>query len=464
MTLIISSSRFAEFKAYLENNGFSFEERPYQAFLAKKKGVTVNLYLNGKIVIGGAEQTEKSKVEDYLASLEASQVEKAVKEYPSIEVSGTRIGTDEVGKGDYFGPLVIGGVLANENQVNKLQTLGVKDSKALSDVTIKNLSVQINKILEPSQRDIILIRPLKYNMLHKDLGNVNGILGWGHARAIENLLSGNAECEYAVADQFGDQSYIEKALMQRGKKITLIQSPKAEREIAVAAASILARSVFIDEMREMSKTYGLDFPKGSTDVIPTATKFVEMYGGQALVNVAKTHFATTKQIPNVGQVQAPNPAPFQEQLPTIDAKISREIRLECYSLIDSFEPEMRKFIETKLRTLFGDEWWDKGVDIQIRRKAEAQRDKEKARGVEAELIDCLDMDHYRLIMTDSPNWKSIFGPVFKDEAALLARLKILKDIRNPVAHSRGLLKYADKLGVVSAIQWLNSKIKGEIGI
>ena len=150
-------------------------------------------------------------------------------DYPAIEVSGSRIGTDEVGKGDYFGLLVIGGVLVTEAQVKQLQELGVKDSKALSDTTIKNLAVHIRKILPVTQREVIVINPIKYNMLHKEMGNINGLLGWGHARAIENLAAAYPTCEVAVADQFGDQSYIEKALMQKGKRINLIQSPKAEK-------------------------------------------------------------------------------------------------------------------------------------------------------------------------------------------------------------------------------------------
>lgn len=300
MTLLISSDKFAEFRAYLEKNGYVFEDRAYQQFLAKKAGIVINLYTNGKIVLGGADQAERTRVEEYLCSLEASQAVKLVKEYPAIEVSGTRIGTDEVGKGDYFGPLVVGGVIANDAQVEQLQELGVKDSKALSDTTIKTLAVKIRKFLQPAQHTFILINPAKYNMLHKEMGNnVNRILGWGHARAIENLLIANPVCKTAIADQFGDQSYIEKALMRNGKKINLIQSPKGEREATVAAASILARAELVDRFYEMNNTYGLTFPKGSTDVIETAKKFVLNYGDRALLNVAKVHFSITQKIPNI---------------------------------------------------------------------------------------------------------------------------------------------------------------------
>lgn len=303
MTLLLSSNKFGEFKAYLEKNGYTFEDRAYQQFLARKVGIVINLYLNGKIVFGGADQAEKTRVEEYLGSLRVSQVVKHVKEYPAIEVSGTRIGTDESGKGDYFGPLVIGGVIASEAQAKQLQKLGVKDSKDLSNTAIENLAISIREVLQQTQYKVIPITPIKYNELHKTMEkNVNLILGWGHARAIKDLLATNPACKTAVVDQFGDQSYIKKALGRKGETLTLIQSPKAEREVTVAAASILARSKFVDRMREMSKTYRMEFPMGSTNVIPSAEKFVLSYGGRALPNVAKVHFSITSKIPNLTAV------------------------------------------------------------------------------------------------------------------------------------------------------------------
>jgi ribonuclease HIII len=318
MTLKVSSAKFSDFKAYLETNGYSFEERPYQQFLAKKPDIVINLYTNGKVVFGGTNTIERQRVEEYLGSLGAADVAKHVKEYAPIQVSGTRIGTDEVGKGDYFGPLVIGGVIASEAQARQLKEIGVRDSKSLSDTTIKDIAVKVRQILRSTQFEVIVIGPLKYNMLHRDMQNVNGILGWGHARAIENLLAKDPACQTAIADQFGDLSYIERALMRQGKKVNLIQTPGGEREISVAAASVLARSEFIDRMREMSETYGMQFPKGSTNVIPTAERFVLKYGDRALLNVAKIHFSITRKIANVSldELQkASAPAPHSRTPP-----------------------------------------------------------------------------------------------------------------------------------------------------
>lgn len=249
--------------------------------------------------MGGANASERVRIEDFLKSLDVSRVTKTPKKYPEIQVSGSRIGTDEVGKGDYFGPLVVGGVAADEAQCKQLREIGVKDSKTLSDATISDLAVQICQVLNLRQREIIVIPPEKYNKFHREWGNANSILAWGHARAIENLAEANPICETAIADQFGNKSYIEKALMQKGRELTLVQSPKGEREITVAAASIIARARFVGQMSKMSQAYGINFPKGATVVIPTAALFIQKFGSRALLNVAKVDFKTTHAIPGI---------------------------------------------------------------------------------------------------------------------------------------------------------------------
>jgi len=301
MTLIIQQEKFEPFKDYLTKKSFSFEERPHQYFLARKEGLVVNLYLNGKIVLAGKDDNEKKAIETYLTSHQAEQHIKNKKEYSSIDVSGARIGTDEAGKGDYFGPLVIAGVLADEYLVMNLKEMGVKDSKNLADTTVQNLAVHLKKMVGAKKYTVIVIGPNKYNTLHEKMKNVNKILGWGHARAIENLLKNNQDCKTAISDQFGDVSFIENSLMKHGKQIELIQTPKAEREITVAAASILARGEFLKRMNEMSESYDFKFPKGATDVIPMAEKFVAAYGSDALPDVAKIHFKTTKKITNISK-------------------------------------------------------------------------------------------------------------------------------------------------------------------
>jgi ribonuclease HIII len=299
MTYIIPAQSYQSLQEFLEDNDYSFEDRPHQIFLARKKGLVINLYSNGKIVIAGTDVAERQRLEEFLATIEAQTSTKVAKAYAAIEAVGTRIGTDEAGKGDFFGPLVIAGALANESQASLLAQLGVKDSKALSDGSIMKLALAIKHLLGPKQYSVITIGPSKYNQLFKQMKNLNRLLAWGHARAIENLLESHRDCHLAIADQFGDQSYIEQALLKRGQTIQLIQTPKAEREITVAAASILARNAFVASLQELNARYKFAFPRGATTVIVSAEQFVEKYGARALFEVAKVHFKTSKKIKNL---------------------------------------------------------------------------------------------------------------------------------------------------------------------
>lgn len=207
------------------------------------------------------------------------------------------IGVDESGKGDFFGPLVIAGVISNENINEELTKLGVKDSKKLSDKRVKQLA---EKIKEICIYNVVVIKPKRYNELTENL-NLNKLLAWGHARVIENLLEEavfrNLECSKAVSDQFGDEEYLLKALMQMGKKIKIIQMHKAEVDIAVASASIIARAEFLKQIEILSKKYNFDFPKGASQrVVDFANEFVKKYGKSELLNVAKIHFRTMRLI------------------------------------------------------------------------------------------------------------------------------------------------------------------------
>jgi ribonuclease HIII len=296
MTFQLTEEQKNKLRQYLETRGFSFETQPHQEFLARKDTVAVNLYTNGKVVFGGSNKAGIQEIKDFLLSIGSVEVPEKEKEYPPIAVSGTRIGTDEAGKGDYFGPLVITGVLITADKEQELSKLGVKDSKTLRETTISNLSFEIRRMLNSDDYEVILISPITYNILYQKLGNLNKILGWGHARAIENLLSTGKYCKVAIADQFGDQRYIENALMRKGREIELIQVPKAERDLAVAAASIVARDTFVCKLREMGESFRTVFPKGSSNVVEFGKQFVKENGVDALLHVAKVHFSLTREI------------------------------------------------------------------------------------------------------------------------------------------------------------------------
>ncbi len=215
------------------------------------------------------------------------------------EIPLPHIGTDESGKGDYFGPMVVAGVWIDEPAVVKLETLGVRDSKLLSDQRCQDLAAEIRIVCNEKFVEVE-IPPERYNELYdqfkKERKNLNHLLAWGHARAIESLLEKNP-CSYAVADQFGNERFILSKLMEKGKKLQLIQTPKAERYTAVAAASILARDRFLLRLEKLGREYGIVLPKGASDlVIQPALDIIRKRGFDELKRVAKLHHKTTQKI------------------------------------------------------------------------------------------------------------------------------------------------------------------------
>lgn len=455
----LAKENFETFRQFLGLEGFSFEERPNQLFLARKPGAVINLYTSGKVVLGGSDENALKSVLsllDQLGAIDARKEEMAPP--PSIDVTGTRIGTDEVGKGDYFGPLVVAGVLVTPETEAQLKALGVRDSKTLSDTTITNKAIQIRKIVGRKNCEEICISPLRYNLLYQKLRNVNRILGWGHARAIENLLHSDTECDKAIADQFGDQSYIQNALMRKGREIRLVQVPKAERDVAVAAASVLARDTFIRKIREIQEAYLLDFPKGASHVLEFGKNLVRTHGVGVLQNVAKLHFSTTKQvtdgiIPTV-KAEVETIADLESVSKEPASRELREARLELFNLIISFEEELRRFVRERLEAAFGPGWWEKCVDEQVRKKCEGRVSTEFKKGRKVDPADCLDFEHYWLILTARENWDHVFAKHFKDKHRLQARLTILKDIRDPVSHARGVFGQKEIAEAVASIYHL----------
>ncbi len=203
------------------------------------------------------------------------------------------IGTDESGKGDYFGPLVVAGVFVPDDQQEVLAELGVKDSKRCTDNRVRELADLLKKGYKHS---VVVIGPEKYNELYSKFRNLNKLLAWAHSRTIENIL-GEVNCSSVLTDQFGDKSFVLNALMKRGKNIELIQKPKAEEDIAVAAASILARAEFLKRLYFLSQDMGMDLPKGASRLVDEAgLKLVKLSGVQALDKAAKKHFKITGRI------------------------------------------------------------------------------------------------------------------------------------------------------------------------
>jgi ribonuclease HIII len=201
------------------------------------------------------------------------------------------IGVDESGKGDYFGPLVIAACYVGPEHLAELD--GVKDSKKLTDPIALRLATQIKRVCPHA---VVAIGPQKYNELYEKFRNLNKLLAWGHAQAIENVLKTQA-AEYALSDEFakgGEE--VRRALTKKGIQIELRSAVRAEADIAVAAASILARAEFLNRLQRLSEEVGIALPKGATNVIPAGNRVLATKGREALTRVAKLHFKTTQQL------------------------------------------------------------------------------------------------------------------------------------------------------------------------
>jgi ribonuclease HIII len=295
-THALSNEQARKLRALLEELGFEFAPKEWTNFFAQKNKLSVAVYEKGpKVLVQG------KGVEEFVQfELEPKILGEAILGYEEVhspEMFEPHFGVDESGKGDFFGPLVISGVYVDRGIAHKLLDAGVADSKRISsDTRIRALADTIRKT---SQRlvETVLIGPAKYNELYEKFGNLNRLLGWGHARVIENLLARKPGCLRSLSDQFADARVIKDSLMRHGSNIDLQQRPRAESDIAVAAASIIAREGFINWLERKGKELGLRLERGvSPGVKETAKKLVEMGGPEALREVAKVHFRTAHEI------------------------------------------------------------------------------------------------------------------------------------------------------------------------
>jgi ribonuclease HIII len=206
-------------------------------------------------------------------------------------------GSDEAGKGDFFGPLITAGFcMENEEVRNDLVNMGVCDSKKLNDRQICELA---KKLHAKYKNNIAVIQPSveKYNNLYTSFNNLNLLLGWSHARVMEELKDRFEQINLAIFDKFAEKSVVTRFL-KKYKDLNVEALVHGEdRNIAIAAASIIARDCFVRKMGDLSRTYGIKIPFGAGNiVIKVGKEFVKKYGKKNLINVAKTHFKTMREL------------------------------------------------------------------------------------------------------------------------------------------------------------------------
>ncbi len=291
----LTKEQATKLRALLEELGFEFSPKQWTIFFAQKNKLSVAVYEKGpKVLVQGRGVEEFVQFE--LEPKILGEAKLGYEEVHSPEMFQPHFGVDESGKGDFFGPLVIAGVYVDPGIARKFLDAGVVDSKRIgSDARIRTLADMIRKS-SLCLVETVLIGPAKYNELYEKFGNLNRLLGWGHARVIENLLARKPGCLRSLSDQFADAGVIRASLLKHGRKIAIEQRPRAESDIAVAAASIVAREAFINWLDRKSKELGLRLQRGvSPGVKESARKLVEMNGPGALREVAKVHFRTAHE-------------------------------------------------------------------------------------------------------------------------------------------------------------------------
>jgi len=267
------------------------------------------LYQSGKLVISGhapAFDTAMARV----AAVGKRAAPKSRASSPTAADETARppetephIGTDEAGKGDFFGPMVTGGVYVDARTAQILRTLGVRDSKTVSDRELRGLAANIRQVVPEGQRAVLVLAPKRYNDLYKQMRsegkNLNTLLAWTHTRVIEDLIKSGLRPSFILSDQFGDKRYIESRLLMdtRLSGVPVVQVHRAEADVGVAAASILARDGFLRWLDQASKTLGITLPKGaSPKVIETARSLKSRAGADILKEYAKVSFKTMQKV------------------------------------------------------------------------------------------------------------------------------------------------------------------------
>ena len=209
-------------------------------------------------------------------------------------------GSDECGKGDYFGALVVAAFVVEQEDVPRLRELGIQDSKRIKDPQIKEIAKQLYSEF-PTRIECIVLKPLKYNEIYANMKNqgknLNDLLAWQHSSAISNLYARTPELEGALVDQFSPSKKVARLLKTKLPLFPVVERTGAEADIAVAAASIIARYQFVQTHEAMRRYYKLDFPLGASKAVKViAEQFLVKYGFKRLGEVAKLHFVTTSQI------------------------------------------------------------------------------------------------------------------------------------------------------------------------
>ncbi len=289
-TTALEPLQVEELKRRLQEANFEFEPLQHAHFRARGPQVVVSAYRSGKVVIQGAGITGFQ--DRYLGDLGLP----SGKEAPGSGLpEGPLIGTDEAGKGDYFGPLAVAGVALEAGREEPLRHIGVRDCKNMSDQSVLRVDLAIRECFPHA---LVILEPEEYNRLHETKGNLNEILAEAHADVIADLRRRIPALNRVLVDRFARESLILDALASRKVEADVIQRTRAEGNITVAAASIVARAAFLRSLDRLSETMCVDLPKGGSRpaIIEAGRSILEIHGRDGLTRAAKVHFKTTEKL------------------------------------------------------------------------------------------------------------------------------------------------------------------------
>lgn len=291
------------------NGNYRRREVPYSLWSIEGDHFNATLYAKEK---HGRRKlcVQGSKAEDFvLFVLEPNVLGAATLGYDTVldpELAAPHAGSDESGKGDYFGPLVVCCAYTDEKLSGEMRALGAKDCKQMSDRSVLSVGAKLRALLGPDGYSVVKLGPAAYNRLYAKIGNINRMLAWAHGTAIEELLGKRSSCPRVVVDQFAPtEATILRALKERGRAVKIVQRHKAESDIAVAAASVIARELFLRDIMKMADdVFGPpaegreSVPAGSSDprVRSLAEEMVAKHGPVWLMNHCKAHFQTTDKV------------------------------------------------------------------------------------------------------------------------------------------------------------------------
>ena len=279
----------------------------YAVFQAQDGDTVVTLYESGKIVFQGKDADLASDI--WVATekmnnknLEVNNSEnKSKSETKKIEVdpiiyNSTSIGSDEVGTGDYFGPIVVTAAYVKKEDIPYLEDLGVKDSKKLDDSKILEV---VPKIIKKIPYSSLVLSNKDYNNTYGENFNMNKIKAVLHNKVLVDLTSKYPNTDYVIVDEFANKYVYFNYLKESNnvyRNITFLTKGET-RSLAVACASMISRYIFINEFEKLSQSVNILLPKGASNLVDNVgIEIVKKYGFDKLTEIAKLNFKNTDKI------------------------------------------------------------------------------------------------------------------------------------------------------------------------